>query len=143
MTHSEKIAIAAHLHVLLRRKTGRVTDTEWMAQDSHYAQEVVRFARGHAQSGAHPELGEWAAKLEQAMQSPSNQPHQPLLAMALARVRNENATPLARATTQAAQEREFVQSSFGDGGETVFTREGVHPARMRRIDEPRYIGGIR
>jgi len=27
MLNSEKLAIAAHLHVLLRRKTGRVTDT--------------------------------------------------------------------------------------------------------------------
>ena len=31
MSDSDKLAIAAHLHVLLRRKTGRVTDTEWMA----------------------------------------------------------------------------------------------------------------
>ncbi len=34
MLNSEKIAIAAHLHVLLRRKTGRVTDTEWMASNA-------------------------------------------------------------------------------------------------------------
>ncbi|MDB5939434.1 MAG: hypothetical protein JWP77_1798, partial [Polaromonas sp.] len=29
MSSNEKLAIAAHLHVLMRRKTGRVTDTEW------------------------------------------------------------------------------------------------------------------
>lgn len=50
MLPSEKIAIAAHLHVLLRRKTGRVTDTEWMASN--------------AEKDGHTDLGEWAAKLE-------------------------------------------------------------------------------
>lgn len=38
MLHSEKLAIAAHLHVLLRRKTGRVTDTEWLAANAEYAE---------------------------------------------------------------------------------------------------------
>lgn len=32
MSSSQKIAIAAHLHALLRRKTGRVTDVE---QENH------------------------------------------------------------------------------------------------------------
>ena len=40
MNHSEKLAIAAHLHVLLRRKTGRVTDTEWMASNGSYARQA-------------------------------------------------------------------------------------------------------
>ena len=35
MLNSEKLAVAAHLHVLLRRKTGRVTDTEWMLSLIH------------------------------------------------------------------------------------------------------------
>ena len=48
MSDSDKLAIAAHLHVLLRRKTGRVTDTEWMAANADYAQEIVRFARQRA-----------------------------------------------------------------------------------------------
>jgi hypothetical protein len=67
MLNSEKIAIAAHLHVLLRRKTGRVTDTEWMASNADYAAEIVRFARARARSDGHPNLGEWADKLESAM----------------------------------------------------------------------------
>lgn len=67
MLNSERLAIAAHLHVLLRRKTGRVTDTEWMAINTEYAAEVVRFARARAQSDNQPELAEWAAKLESAM----------------------------------------------------------------------------
>ena len=48
MNHSEKLAISAHLHVLLRRKTRRVTDTEWMASNGSYAREIARFARERA-----------------------------------------------------------------------------------------------
>jgi hypothetical protein len=68
MLASEKLAIAAHLHVLLRRKTGRVTDTEWMAANTEYAAEIVRFCRAKAAEDGHAELGEWAGKLEEAVQ---------------------------------------------------------------------------
>ena len=44
MLPSERLAIAARLHVLLRRKTGRVTDTERLAVNAEYAAEIVRFA---------------------------------------------------------------------------------------------------
>lgn len=67
MLESEKLAIAAHLHVLLRRKTGRVTDTEWMACNADYAREIVRFARQRAAEDPAPELAEWADKLERAL----------------------------------------------------------------------------
>jgi hypothetical protein len=67
MLASEKLAIAAHLHVLLRRKTGRVTDTQWMADNAEYAIEIVRFARQSAQDDGHVELVAWADKLEQAV----------------------------------------------------------------------------
>jgi hypothetical protein len=67
MLVSEKLAIAAHLHVLLRRKTGRVTDTEWMALNLEYAQEIVRFSRQHAKEDNLPDLAEWAGKLEAAL----------------------------------------------------------------------------
>ena len=67
MLTSEKVAIAAHLHVLLRRKTGRVTDTEWMATNAEYANEIVRFARTRAKEDGHADLGEWADKLALAV----------------------------------------------------------------------------
>ena len=63
MQDSEKMAIAAHLHVLLRRKLGRVTDVEWMVKSTDYAQEVIRIARAEA----HEDLHEWASKLETAI----------------------------------------------------------------------------
>jgi len=71
MLNSEKLAIAAHLHVLLRRKSGRVTDTEWMASNAEYATEIVCFARAKAQEDGHADLAEWAGKLEAAMATPS------------------------------------------------------------------------
>ena len=67
MLPSEKLAIAAHMHVLLRRKTGRVTDTQWMADNLDYALEIVRFARRAASEDGHTELIDWADKLEAAM----------------------------------------------------------------------------
>lgn len=67
MTENERIAIAARLHVALRRKTGRVTDTEWMAANADYAIEVVRFARAHAVEQNDAELAAIADRLELAM----------------------------------------------------------------------------
>lgn len=78
MLDSEKLGIAAHLHVLLRRKTGRVTDTEWMASNADYAAEVVRFAHVKAVEDGHPDLAEWADKLAAAMTPAA--PPKPLLA---------------------------------------------------------------
>ncbi len=67
MTESERVAIAARLHVALRRKTGRVTDTEWMAVNVEYAAEMVRFARAHAAESKDTELAEIATRLEEVM----------------------------------------------------------------------------
>ena len=83
MLVSEKLAMAAHLHVLLRRKTGRVTDTEWMATNTEYAMEIVRFARVKAQEDGHPDLAEWADKLERAMLETLKAPNKPLAQAAM------------------------------------------------------------
>lgn len=64
MLESEKLAIAAHLHVQLRRKTGRVTDVEWMVKSADYAREVVRIALAEDDA---PELHQWARRLETAL----------------------------------------------------------------------------
>ncbi len=88
MQDSDKLAIAAHLHVLLRRKTGRVTDTEWMAANAEYAMEIVRFARQHALADGVPELAEWADRLDRAMHGPAPAPlRRPLLETASQAVR--------------------------------------------------------
>lgn len=67
MLDSEKLGIAAHMHVLLRRKTGRVTDTEWMASNAEYADEIIKFARARAVEDKYPELAQMADKLALAM----------------------------------------------------------------------------
>ncbi|MFN9472366.1 hypothetical protein [Acidovorax sp.] len=88
MQDSDKLAIAAHLHVLLRRKTGRVTDTEWMAVNAEYALEIVRFARQHAVEDGVPELAEWADRLDHAVHAPAPVPQRrPLLETASQAVR--------------------------------------------------------
>jgi len=68
MSESERIALAARLHVALRRKHGRVTDTEWMATNAEYAAEIVRMTRAHAADTRDEELYQLAMRLEQAME---------------------------------------------------------------------------
>ena len=71
---SAKLGIAAHLHVLLRRKTGRVTDTVWLASNLEYASEIIRFAHAKAVEESHPDLAVWADKLA-ALMTPSSHMH--------------------------------------------------------------------
>lgn len=61
---SEKLAVAAHLHVLMRRKLGRVTDVEWLVRNADYAQEIVRLA---CQQTEHADVAEWGARLHQML----------------------------------------------------------------------------
>lgn len=67
MSSSENLAAAAHLHVMLRRKTGRVTDTEWMAAHADYARAMVAFARESAANDGHDDLLPLADRLESLM----------------------------------------------------------------------------
>jgi hypothetical protein len=67
MSTSEKFALAARMHVLLRRRTGRVTDTEWMACNTEYAAEIVRFSLDCAEKEGHADLAELAGKLAEAI----------------------------------------------------------------------------
>ena len=63
MLESEKFAIAARLHVVLRRKLGRVTDVDWMVKNREYALEVLRVAREQRD----PEFSELADAFEAAL----------------------------------------------------------------------------
>ncbi len=79
MPHNDALATAAHLHVLLRRKTGRVTDTEWMADNADYAQAMVRFAREKAQEDGHADLLPLADRLEALVVTPLLRKHPPVM----------------------------------------------------------------
>jgi hypothetical protein len=77
MSQNEAFAAAAHLHVLLRRTTGRVTDTEWMVANADYARAIVRFARDKAASESLPELLPLADRLETLVAPPVATPPRP------------------------------------------------------------------
>lgn len=152
MPSNEKIAIAAHLHVLLRRKTGRVTDTEWMAGNLEYAAEIARFARGKAAEDGHPDLAVWADRLEEIMTVPDPKPRVPLVQMVSEAVKERSAPALAappQPDRQSARsidteeevypESGFIESTFG----AIFGEEGHRERKQRDPDAPRYVKGLR
>lgn len=61
MSESEKLSIAAHLYVTLRRKLNRVIDVEWMLHNEAYAREIIRIGR---QQGME-ELAHYADRMEE------------------------------------------------------------------------------
>lgn len=150
---SEKIAIAAHLHVLLRRKTGRVTDTEWMATNAEYAAEVVRFSREKAAEDGHVDLGAWADRLEEVMSAPDAKHRVPLVRMMSDAVRERSAaqavgTPVpdqqsARSINTEEEvypESGFIESTFG----AIFgDSESQRERKARDPHAPRYVKGLR
>ncbi len=150
MLVSEKLAMAAHLHVLLRRKTARVTDTEWMAANAEYAMEIVRFARAKAQEDGHPDLAEWADKLERAtVESAAKAPARPLAQTAMQLLRDRQAATAAAAPAPLVEQPApapehtggFLNSVFGESGfaDSTLGRD----AKPRDPNAPRYVGGIR
>ena len=132
MSTTERVALAAHLHVVLRRKTGRVTDVEWMAANTEYAAEIVRFARLKAVEDNAPELAEWADKLERVMAVPLAVRAPPLVERAATALRE-------RPAPAPAEPR---PSGFGRNSGFFDSRLPGDPPD----DEPpapRYVGGIR
>jgi hypothetical protein len=149
MIASQRIAVAAHMHVLLRRKTGRVTDTEWMAENLDYALEIVRFARARAAEDRVPELHEWADKLERAALEPRTDAKAPLVAGAVKALRERLPPAAAPAPTQPAElapASGFAASTFGGPGfgESAYGAERPPDGKPPRDpNAPRYVGGIR
>ena len=62
---SARLAIAAHLNQALRRRTGRVTDSEWMLRSAEYAREVIRLALEQPEKD--DMLHVWARRLQEVM----------------------------------------------------------------------------
>ncbi len=154
MPSSEKIAIAAHLHVLLRRKTGRVTDTEWMASNLAYAAEIVRFSREKAAEDGHIDLGVWADRLEDIMATPDAKHRVPLVRMMADAVKERAAAPAVAPPPAAVQqsarsvdteeevypESGFIESTFGN----LFGDSETHRERKSHDpNAPRYVKGLR
>ena len=124
--------------MLLRRKTGRVTDTEWMAENLEYAREIVRFSRAKALEDGHAELAEWAAKLEHALlQAPGQS--KPRLQQAV-KMLQERSGP-----EPLAADSGFGHSTFAatDGFLSSTLEPAAKPKEAKPADAPRYVGGIR
>jgi hypothetical protein len=143
---SQRLAIAAHLHVALRRRTGRVTDTEWMATNLEYATEIIRFARAKALEGGHADLALWARKLEALMQDMpvvkkpliSRSPHSGWSESEQQRLESM------REAAENARNAGFENSVQGsEPGFLESTMDADAPRRRRDPDAPRYVGGIR
>lgn len=141
--------------MLLRRKTGRVTDTEWMASNSEYAREIARFAREKAAADGHADLTAWADKLEEIMAIPDPRPRVPLVQLVTDAVRERSAPPVVPTTSllhlpdqQSAKsidtEREvypesgFIESTFG-----AFFGDSEHQRKPRDPNAPQYVKGLR
>ena len=146
MPSNDNLAIAAHLHVLLRRKTGRVTDTEWMASDRAYAFEIVRFSRAKAIEENAPDLADWAAKLERAMANPMAPARPTLVALASQAVKQLSPTPR---TTAPAHESTAPFQPYPDTLDSGFADSrldtGAHQLTHLRTDPnaPRYVKSLR
>jgi hypothetical protein len=158
MPSNEKLAIAAHLHVLLRRKTGRVTDTEWMASNVEYATEIARFARAKAVEDGHTDLAVWAEKLDEIMALVEPKPQVPLAQMLPAKIQSIVSrerhlqilavppTPDTQSARRIDTEQEdypesgFIESTFGSFfGDSESQRLRKH----RDPNAPRYVKGLR
>ena len=131
MLPSEILAIAARLHVLLRRKTGRVTDTEWLAVNAEYAAEIVRFARERALEPGLEDVAEWAARLEQAMGA-APAPRKTLLGV----VTQPRAAAPAPARDSGVHRPGWGESLFADS-------RPAPPGEPDEGDTGRYVGGLR
>jgi hypothetical protein len=163
MLASEKLAIAAHLHVLLRRKTGRVTDVEWMAGNATYAAEIVRFSCVKATEHGQPELREWALKLQQAFTQDAPKVTKPLVTVAAAfaaqalqsraaskpaltaesAVVAAQATSAAKPASPAGPSSRFLHSGFLDSAFLHSSFGLTRPQDADNSTEPRYVGGLR
>jgi hypothetical protein len=122
MLESEKFAIAAHLHVLLRRVNGRVTDVEWMIRSAEYAREVIRVAR----TEQHADLLKLADKLEAAL--------------------DVGARPVARPAPSPARKPSFAHSESADSSSypaSDFPASGFDGAPGQGAGGKRYVRSLR
>lgn len=133
---TDRLGIAAHLHVLLRRKTGRVTDIEWMAANEAYAAEIVRFATARATEDGAPELKEWADKLAAALAEAVPPARRPLVVAVRARM-----APPPNGLGQAGH----VESAFSPSrsGSPSQLPGGEIPPGGDESDALRYVRGLR
>lgn len=132
ISESELMALAALLHVQLRRRTGRVTDVEWLVSNPDYAHAIINLAKTSAVEEGVPELGVWAARFELALVK-VQRPHQPLLSALIAAGASRSkpgsasherqVTPPPKASEPESQFSDSIVSEFGDSHRRVDTSQ--------------------
>jgi hypothetical protein len=141
-SESDLVAMGAHLHVQLRRKTGRVIDVDWLISNAEYASVIIALAKASAITQGAPELEIWATRFERALQR-VKRPRKPLLsALAIA-----GATQLERqivpaqdpGSSQADSGESGLISEFGDSHRVIDTSE----MPSRKPDGERYVWSLR
>ncbi len=141
-TESDLTAIGAHLHVQLRRKTGRVIDVEWMVTNTEYANAIINLAKASAVTDGAPELGVLAIRFERAMER-VQRPRKPLMAAlainsAAKHERQAQVDPPAEPSTLPQQDDTIV-SEFGDSHRVVDTST----LQPRKPSKEQYIWSLR
>lgn len=104
MSESELLAAAAHLHVVLRRKTGRIIDTEWMVANEEYGRAMVGFARDKARTDGHTELLPLADRLERLIDQRRPRPPVTTSPVSIASDRSSLPDEVSKAAIEQAKE---------------------------------------
>jgi hypothetical protein len=145
---SDLTALAAHLHVQLRRRTGRVTDVEWMVSNSEYAHTIISLAKASAITEGAPELGVWATRFEMAVMK-FKRPRQPLMsALAIAGASRPHSGPAQlERQSEHSLPSQFQDSQFNDGIVSEFgdSHRSVDTSQMpqRKPLNERYVWSLR
>ncbi len=141
-TESDLMAIGAHLHVQLRRKTGRVIDVEWMVSNADYANAIINLAKASAVTDGAPELGVLAIRFERAMER-VQRPRKPLLsALAInSAAKYERQVPINPPDEPLPQPQtdDTIVSEFGDSHRVVDTST----LKPRKPSKEQYIWSLR
>ncbi|MES2926885.1 MAG: hypothetical protein V4843_08710 [Pseudomonadota bacterium] len=146
MTSNDVFALAAHMHVLLRRKTGRVTDTEWLASNADYAREIVRFTREKATTDEHADLLALADKLEAAIPLIAAPGRKPLLQVAADTLKAGQVSMTAAQRAATPRSGGFANSVPGQHSgfiESTLISAFGGPRKEGEDPDARYVGGIR
>ena len=143
LSESDLVAIGAHLHVHLRRKTGRVIDVDWLVSNTEYADVIIALAKANAATQGAPELEIWATRFERALLR-VKRPRKPLLSSFAssntAPLERQQVAPNASVSTRQGESNEFgVVSEFGDSHRVVDTSA----LPKRKSDGEHYVWSLR
>ena len=161
MNDNERLALAAHLHVAMRRKIGRVTDTEWMASNAEYGLAMTDIALEHANEHQDEDLGRLALRLSAALtlrQPPPQRRPREILATARTNLHEApSSQPLAFRDSRQRDSQLPPHTSYPpdvrhppEGPQSTLpppsvwpSEQDAHHAALQPLRRGRYVGGLR